>query len=544
MGRKESTEAIETFASAQGDVLCIEGWVTSNGLKTYQLSTEVRRPRCATMVIIRSNPKSDMELHDKRDDDGSILEGSDINLMTLIAPQVQIASTCAGNSGYLSDLYSGVQNIARSLIVPMVQDCADHASMSAGESVSENVPVEENETNNGEITSEEVKAAKEVVLRANELRIALDKLDERTSIPTLHLDLHDVVATSTKCLSDSDDIDIDTLQLGPDSLSKHTQFNGTGDIAPEYSTFLNDNQRLVTSNWKRRVATLTALTTEPFRPSASEEMLFWKSLSDSLTKAMLEFNKPGPKTTLAILKYAKRNIGMNLRDMEKSLSKASSHCLDALDFLKGFPLDNITTASSLQQLTTCVQNIFAIAPRKIRGVQYAFKFERIFDLFAAIEKSISSRAISLLESSKTASTSNMLDATSNVSDHVNSGGGGLLGLPYREFLSRVHDFFHLIGQWTVGIFGSNHKSLSNIPDMSKELTNASSTSTSLGEFLTEQAANSTLTTGKFLQPTKDTSTALKMMRDLLDQLESKSIMPKILDRLVRLLNFRNDHEEL
>jgi len=93
----------------------------------------------------------------------------------------------------------------------------------------------------------------------------------------LRLELHDLVQHCMRghatALAAGDDADVDALGLGPANLCVPS-----GSIAPDYTTFLNDLQRLVTSSWKKEVAKFVALTREPFRANAQDESAFWRAL--------------------------------------------------------------------------------------------------------------------------------------------------------------------------------------------------------------------------------------------------------------------------
>jgi hypothetical protein len=77
-----------------------------------------------------------------------------------------------------------------------------------------------------------------------------------------------------------------------------------------YTHFLNELQWLVTSQWKKEVNRLVAVTREPFPATCGAEAIFWSSLHDALSEARRQFDALGPRCTLDVLRLSNRNIQM------------------------------------------------------------------------------------------------------------------------------------------------------------------------------------------------------------------------------------------
>jgi hypothetical protein len=420
--RQAHMEALARFAGPQGEALVVEGWATQ-GVRAYRLSTEVRRSRHATVTLLRVHPGADLELRvhgpggessaggadggdDSRSSSSSSSSSSDgggappgltvAAALAAMAPQVQVVSGGAGQLGGeeadesgsgLSGLFSGLQRFTAGWLAPLAADCADHAARRAsggdnGDDVA-SVHAASGGTadEGGGVSSAEASMAAEVAKKASELRGALENVRQASAVPALHLEVHPLVAAAVKehrealgLLSAADGsgsssegggaVDVDALGLGPLTLRLPPNCTALSDL-PDYTTFLNDCQRLVTSSWKREVASLAALVRAPFATSAADELAFWVSLHASLRKGSLAFGSPGAKATLQVLRGANRNIGMNLMDMEKSLARGVAHATDALDFLKEFPIEALETAPHLPSLLAAVDATFAVVQRKV-----------------------------------------------------------------------------------------------------------------------------------------------------------------------------------
>jgi len=427
--RQAHLEALVHFASSQGEALVVEGWANANGIYAYRFSTEVRQSKHATLTLLRVNLGSDLELRvgsngsdepaadDAGDGSGKSIASAAAAVelplavaLASMAPQVQIVSSGAGpvgsggddadetNRSGLSGLFSGLQRLAAGWLAPLAGDCAEVAARQAsgddrgnddeasGAHSSSSAAHRSNDGDGGSggMTSAGATMAAEVAKKAGELRNALENVRAASAVPALHLEVHPLVAAVVKvpehrealgALAGTADgaeasssgsggaVNVDALGLGPQTFTLPS--NCALNELPDYTTFLNDCQRLVTSSWKREVASLAALTRAPFASSAAAELAFWTSLHASLSKGSSAFNSPGAKVTLQVLRGANRNIGMNLMDMEKSLARGMAHAADALDFLKEFPIEATETAPHLPSLLAAVDTAFAVVQRKV-----------------------------------------------------------------------------------------------------------------------------------------------------------------------------------
>jgi hypothetical protein len=416
--RQAHLDALGRFASSLGEALVVEGWANANGIRSYRLTTEIRQSKHATLTLLRVNQGADLELRtgnngpdestsDETGDGAASAAAAELPLaaaLASVAPQVQIVSSGAGlvggggeeaddtSLGGLGGLFSGLQRLAAGWLAPLAADCADLAARQASgdsdDAASSSVAHRSNDGDSGSggsgMSSAGATMAAEVAKKAGELRSALENVRAASAVPALHLEVHPLVAAVVKVpehrealgaiagaadgaggseSSSGGNVNVDALGLGPQTLALPS--NCALSELPDYTTFLNDCQRLVTSSWKREVASLAALTRAPFAASAAAELAFWTSLHASLSKGSSAFNSPGAKVTLQVLRGANRNIGMNLMDMEKSLARGLAHSADALDFLKEFPIEAMETAPHLPGLLAAVDTTFAVVQRKV-----------------------------------------------------------------------------------------------------------------------------------------------------------------------------------
>jgi hypothetical protein len=654
----EAREAMFRFAGLNGEALSIEGWaVPGSSMLTYRLSTEVHRPRHATVVLLRHSPGADLEIvrggetGTSEDTATGEASGSPLksgsppasNPISILAPQIQIVSTGgffgAGNAEQgtqqqpIGEVFRGLQRMTRSWLSPLAHECAENAATQSGAGDGGDEAAE-GSGDGAEMSGSEVKMAVEVARKAAELRGALENLHKQQAIPTLRLEVTPLVAAAVKhhglgtgggdggsggddASSGGGEVDVDALCLGPTTLALPPGFTGGGGL-PEYNTFLNDLQRVVTSSWKKEVSKLAAMTREPFRASVAEEVGFWRALAEAVAKAEKQFSSPGARAMLQVLRSSNRNININLSDMTKSLQKATAHCTEAEQFYSEFPIAaggssgaSVDSASHLPALLACVDVCFAVAPRKVRGSGQSFKLERVVEFFGSLEKSVATRASFLLDGNGTtisgsssgthgevvagsdaaANSGGLLGggstSTTNTATSLSSTNTRLMGLPYREFCSRLGEFGALAARWMEGFFGlvdapplpvlagavsGGAASLAigtsagmarrsseggAAPDRPATRSGRSATVSMAGmsaggplcfaDFLREQAPSRGLKQGSGGGggSGEDSSKAkAQHMRVLLDALKAKQLLPKMMDRLQGVAAFRQAHEEL
>lgn len=170
------------------------------------------------------------------------------------------------------------------------------------------------------VSDVDVRLAHEVLQRVAQLRGALEALRKESSIRTLRLEIHHLIARQLNergySGSNNDALNfetavnmpIDELGLGADSL----QFGDAPGREREkrHAHFLNALQWLVTSQWKKEVGRLASMIHDPFHATCRDEMAFWVSLQRALKEAQVQFNMPGVRCMLDILRLSNRNIHM------------------------------------------------------------------------------------------------------------------------------------------------------------------------------------------------------------------------------------------
>ena len=630
----EGREAVLRFAGAQGEALSVEGWVEGAGLSAFRFSSDVHRARRATVTVLRASPGADLELRGGG-------AGADASPLAAVAAQVQIV-TCgaavprkssgvdavggAGGGiavggiaagGGLGDVYRGLQRVTQGWVLPLAADCADYAAGLAGaedddpdgagpKAAHAAAAGADSDDATPQLSQADVKLAREVVRKAADLRGALENLHKQAAIPMLRLEVHELLAASVKAhgladgadgspgqASSSAEVDIDALCLGPKTLALPPGAAGSSLELPEYTTFLNDLQRLVTSSWKKEVAKLAGMTREPFRSTVAEELAFWRELHDALSKGQKQFESFAARATLQVLRLSNRNIGMNLKDMEATLKRALAHSADALDFLREFPIEALDGAPGLQALLAAVDAVFAVVQRKVRNSEHAYKLERVVAFVGAVERAVAARAVQLLDgaaagdsgagssSSLVSSSLSFLSSSSSSSSSslslASSGGFDtrLMALPFKDFKAKVAEFHAVYRRWLEGFFGPAHPTTKDaLHELSKALTGTGSGSgfgaqgssqtdrppvgavalarqgsdgpaVPLEEFLKEQST----VPGRMLLDGKEQAASMgkRAMHELLEGFKDYKVRSALFltaARLVALEKFRTDHEEL
>jgi len=279
----------------------------------------------------------------------------------------------------------------------------------------------------------------------------------------------------------------------------------------------------------------------PLSPSPSLISKFFCWLQ-ALRHGIAQFEAPGVKLSLSVLRHANRIVGINVMEMEKSLQRALDHCADATDFLREFPVEAIEGAPSLAQLQALVDACFAVAPRKIRNSEHAFKLERVVAFLAALERAVASRASELLEYSAGALGSGGAISSATAAASASGGvSGRLMALPYRDFKARVEDLTALFRRWLEGFFGPLHPALASMDKAPRALSSGSAGGgiVPLADFLKEQ----TQMKGRLSQALEPRSAA-KLMRELLEGLDKSALLPRLFERVRLAAAFRLEHEEL
>ena len=166
--------------------------------------------------------------------------------------------------------------------------------------------------------------------------------------------------------------------------------------------FLNDLTATVTE-WIVEIRKATVLPkSTPFletedASAASEEVVFWTQLQTELAHIQEQLHSPAVELTTALLREAKRFVATLALENNTGLEQAVAYTADVTHFFDGFPLQELQTASDLDQVAKAVGAIFDHLP-KVRQSRY-YSLERTIQLLQAITAVLADRLEQILQES-------------------------------------------------------------------------------------------------------------------------------------------------
>ncbi|KIW34320.1 uncharacterized protein PV07_01105 [Cladophialophora immunda] len=220
--------------------------------------------------------------------------------------------------------------------------------------------------------------------RIAELEMSLLHLQQNTDIPMIHLPMHEVVMgalqnAEAQGLSPS-------VQLIPSHVLENT-------------TVLNSIQNHVIG-WIKSIQNITKLTKDvkdatPTQTSAAQEINFWLSLEASLNKLVEEISLDHVRLTLEILKKAKRQQAVVSFETDTGWRDALEVVRNYNTLMRDFPLDELSSATSLQKLAEALVLIFNHLNKKWRVCNYPIR--RALRLVEGISEDMNTQILRLLQ---------------------------------------------------------------------------------------------------------------------------------------------------
>lgn len=167
----------------------------------------------------------------------------------------------------------------------------------------------------------------------NELSLTLQHLQQQINIPDLLSTTH-LVIEKTLIQFESDP---NTSITTPIDLFSEEQLNDT--------TFLNQ-LTTIANNWVKQIQSITSLNHSPLDGSTIEEIIFWKSMDESLSSLTVQLSSNQVQTTLNILKRAKRyHVTMSFANeigLEEKVKEANNYN----SLLRELPIEEVLSISS------------------------------------------------------------------------------------------------------------------------------------------------------------------------------------------------------
>lgn len=193
--------------------------------------------------------------------------------------------------------------------------------------------------------------------RIAELEMSLLHLQQNTEIPIVQLPLHEVVRAA---LAEAEaQGKRPSVQLIPQETLENT-------------IVLNSVQNNV-NGWIRAIQAITKLSKDADFDSAAQEINFWISLEDALKRVEDDLQSDGVVLTLNILKTAKRHQAFISFSTDTGLKEALDLVRGYNQLMRDFPLDELSSATSLQKVEDSLRQIFSHLNRKLRLCPYPIR---------------------------------------------------------------------------------------------------------------------------------------------------------------------------
>ncbi|KAK5456057.1 dynein heavy chain [Exophiala xenobiotica] len=217
--------------------------------------------------------------------------------------------------------------------------------------------------------------------RMKELEISLLNLQQNTDIPLVHLPLHEVV--------------VHTLQdAAAQGVSPSVQLIPAHVL--ENSTVQNSLTNCV-NGWIKSIQALTKLAKDlsGAQATAAQEINFWLNLESALAKLGDELQSDGVKLTMEILKKAKRQQQVIGFDTDTGLKEARDIVHNYNTLMRDFPLDELSSAGSLDKVVEALDSIFGHLNKKWRVCNYPIR--RALKLVEGISAELNTQIHTLLQ---------------------------------------------------------------------------------------------------------------------------------------------------
>lgn len=210
-----------------------------------------------------------------------------------------------------------------------------------------------------------------------ELEMGLLHLQQNIDIPNITLPVNPIISQTVKRCREQENRD--------------ATVNDFGDKV-EDSSFLNQLQNGV-NRWIREIQRVTKFERDPSSGTAKQEVLFWLNLEGALLNIQRLRESLEVRLTLDILKKGKRFHATVSFDADTQLKEALAKVNDYNPLMKDLPLDDLSTSTDLDKLSTVLVNIFNHL-RKIRNTKYPL--ERALKLMEAISRDLTAQLLKVL----------------------------------------------------------------------------------------------------------------------------------------------------
>jgi dynein heavy chain 1 len=220
--------------------------------------------------------------------------------------------------------------------------------------------------------------------RIAELEMSLLHLQQNTDIPMIHLPMHEVVMGAMQDAEAQGKAP--SVQLIPAHVLENT-------------TVLNSIQNHVNA-WIKSIQNITKFTKDvkdaaPTQTSAAQEINFWLSMEAALNKLVEEISLDHVRLTLEILKKAKRQQAVVSFETDTGWRDSLDVVRNYNTLMRDFPLEELSSATSLQKLAEALVLIFSHLNKKWRVCNYPIR--RALRLVEGISEDMNTHVLRLLQ---------------------------------------------------------------------------------------------------------------------------------------------------
>lgn len=241
--------------------------------------------------------------------------------------------------------------------------------------------------------------------RMQELENSLLSLQQNTDVPLVRLPMHEVV-------------DLALQEAREQGLQPSIQ------LVPGHVIDSNTVQNSLTNhlnNWIKDIRVVTKLCDSSECGSAQQEINFWLSLESALKRIEDELSSDGVQLTLAILKAGKRHQALLGLSEDTGLKGALDKVRAYNVLMRDFPLEDLSSATTLDKVIDALASIFAHLNKKLRICPYPVK-----------------RALKLVEG---------ISLDLNTQIHRIVSGRALISMSYREFQVTLMNIHRVWDTW-------------------------------------------------------------------------------------------------
>jgi dynein heavy chain 1 len=219
-----------------------------------------------------------------------------------------------------------------------------------------------------------------ITKRLNELEYALQTHLQNIEVPDVRLAIDPLISSA---LGDSTAAIANVQDLGiSDELNDKT---------------LNRIQNGV-NKWIKEIQVVTRRERDESSGTVAQEIQYWSALERALNVIQSQVDGPAVQTTLNVLKQSRRALATIVFETDTDLSAAHSRVQSTMQLMRQFPIDPLMSASSVEELTVALGNIFAHLKKLKTADEYPLP--RVVKLIQVLSRDLSTQLVAILSTKK------------------------------------------------------------------------------------------------------------------------------------------------